>query len=123
MIGLPGETEQTMKDTINFILEIKPTMAKLSILMPLPGTPIFERWDNQGLIVSKDWSNYIFHLPEKVYNHPNLEWDKINKYYQLFYRKTMLGPSFLFRRFIRDIKQRELFIDAYYFLKTLKFGW
>lgn len=123
MIGLPGETEETMKQTTEFVLEIKPTLSKLSILMPLPGTPIFEEWDKQGNIISKHWPDYVFHLPEKVYSHPNLDWEIINKYYSLFYRKVMLNPEFLFRRFIRDIKKGELFYDVYYFLKTLKWGW
>jgi len=123
MIGLPGETEETMKKTIDFILEIKPTISKLSILMPLPGTPIFEEWDKKGYIISKNWKDYIFHLPQKVYNHPNLDWNTINKYYNLFYRKVMLNPRFLFSRLVRGIKKGELFIDVYYFLKTLKWGW
>jgi len=123
MIGLPGETEETMMQTIDLMLEIKPTIPKLSIVMPLPGTPLFEDWDKKGYIISKDWSNYIFHLPQKVYNHPNLDWQTINKYYDLFYRKTMLSPGFLFRRLVRDIKTGELFIDIYYFLKSLKWGW
>ena len=118
MIGLPGETEETMKDTINLIREIKPSFPKLSILMPLPGTPIFEEWDKSGNIISKDWPNYVFHMPGKIYNHPTLDWKTINKYYALFYRRTMLNPEFLLRRFIRDIKTGELLIDAYYLLKT-----
>ena len=122
MIGLPGETEETMQDTINFALELK-TLPKLSILMPLPGTPIFEEWDKKGYILSKHWPDYIFHRPHKVYKHPNLDWETINKYYNLFYRKTMLNPGFIWRRLIRDIKTGDLFYDAYYFLKTLKWGW
>jgi radical SAM superfamily enzyme YgiQ (UPF0313 family) len=122
MIGLPGETEETMQDTINFALKLK-TLPKLSILMPLPGTPIFEEWDKKGYILSKHWPDYIFHLPHKVYKHPNLDWETINKYYNLFYRKTMLSPGFIWRRLIRGIKNGDLFYDAYYFLKTLKWGW
>lgn len=123
MIGLPGETEETMMQTIDFVLELKPTVPKLSILMPLPGTPIFEQWDREGYIISKNWPDYIFHLPEKVYNHPNLDWETINKYYDLFYRKTMLNPEYIFRRVIRGVRTGELFTDVYYFLKSLKWGW
>ena len=123
MIGLPDETEETMQQTIDLMLEIRPTIPKLSILMPLPGTPIFDEWDKKGIITSKFWPNYVFHLPQKVYNHPTLDWETINKYYKLFYRKTMLNPGFLFRRVIRDIRTGELFWDAYYFIKTLKWGW
>ncbi|MBS3079630.1 radical SAM protein [Candidatus Pacearchaeota archaeon] len=123
IIGLPDETEETMKQTIDLILEIKPTLAKVSILMPFPGTPIFEEWSKSGNIISTHWTDYVFHMPKKVYNHPNLKWETINEYYALFYRKVMLNPEFLFRRFIRGIKNGELLIDTYYFLKTIKYGW
>lgn len=123
MIGLPGETEETMMQTINFMLELKSTVPKLSILMPLPGTPIFEEWDRDGYIISKNWPDYIFHLPQKVYNHPNLDWKTINKYYNLFYRKTILNPEYMFRRALRDVKTGELLTDLYYLLKSLKWGW
>jgi radical SAM superfamily enzyme YgiQ (UPF0313 family) len=123
MVGLPDETEKTMRDTINLMLEVRPSLPKLSIMMPLPGTPIFDEWDKAGCIISKHWPDYIFHLPHKVYNHPNLSWEMINKYYMLFYRKTMLNPGFLFSRLARDIKTGDLPYDVYYFIKTLKWGW
>ncbi len=42
MIGLPGETEETIEETIRFVKRIEPTTVSFGIMTPYPGTPIFE---------------------------------------------------------------------------------
>lgn len=41
MVGLPGETESTFKQTVRFVKEIDPTIATFGILTAYPGTPLF----------------------------------------------------------------------------------
>ncbi|MCH2663166.1 hypothetical protein MK139_02415, partial [bacterium] len=38
----PGETDQTIEQTIDFIKDLNPTTVTFGILTPFPGTPIFE---------------------------------------------------------------------------------
>ena len=124
MVGLPGDTEETMQDTIKFAKEINLDLPKCGILMPLPGTPVFEDWDKKGLIKSRDWSKYIFHAERSsVYKHPNLEFDVIRKYYDKFYRELYLSPRFIARRLWRGLKTGDVFFDIYYFLRTIPYGW
>jgi radical SAM superfamily enzyme YgiQ (UPF0313 family) len=42
MIACPDDTEQTVKETINFILKINPTIITMGICTPYPGTELFE---------------------------------------------------------------------------------
>ncbi len=42
MLGMPGETEESLKRTVDFILELKPTTATFGICTPYPGAPLFE---------------------------------------------------------------------------------
>jgi len=42
MLGMPGETRDTLKQTIEFAKKIKPTTASFGICTPYPGTPLFE---------------------------------------------------------------------------------
>lgn len=123
MMGLPGETKESMQKTIDLMKEIKPTLPKVSILLPLPGTQLFEEWDRKGLILTKNWEDYSFHSKKRIYKHPNLTDDEIYFYYKKFWKELLLSPEFLLRRLIRDIKEKELFWDIYYFIKTIKFGW
>lgn len=120
VLGLPGETEKTMQDTINFAKELKLDFAKTSILSLFPGTPIYEKWEKEGRILSHNWSDYIFHAAGKLaYNHPNLSPETIWKYYNKFYRKFYLNPRFILNRFFKGIKNGRIFKDIYYFLKMI----
>lgn len=124
MVGLPQDTEETMQDTINFAKELNLDLAKAGIMMPLPGTPAFNDWDEKGLILSKDWSKYSFHeTTSPVYQHPNLTYKTIRQYYDKFYRELYLSPKFILKRFWRGLKTGDIFWDIYYFFKTLPYGW
>lgn len=80
MFGLPNETEKTMQDTIDFAKSLDIDLAKFAITIPYPGSPLYNLWDREGCITSKDWKLYLNHNNiEKVYNHPDLEWEQIKK--------------------------------------------
>lgn len=42
MIGNPGDTVDTIKRTIDFVLELAPTTATFGICTPYPGTPLYD---------------------------------------------------------------------------------
>lgn len=118
MFGLPGETEETMQKTINFAKELDPDYTKVSILLPLPGTPLYHDFEQQGYIKAKDWSLYNQHDPSGVYNHPNLDWQTINHYYGLFYRRFYLRPRTVWKQYRKDALSPRLFYDFASVLKT-----
>lgn len=119
MIALPGETEDSMRKTIDFAKKLEPTVAKVSVTLPLPGTPLFDEWDKLGYIKSKNWSLYNQHDPSKVYNHPDLEWETIMDYYNNFYREFYLRGSYILRRLKKDIFNFNYLIsDMRYFIST-----
>lgn len=121
ILGLPGETEKTMQDTIDFAKELKLDFAKAGIVSPFPGTPLFEKWEKEGRILSHNWSDYIIHATKKlVYNHPNLSHETIWKYYKKFYRKLYyLNPYFILNRLFKGIKNGRIFKDIYYYFKII----
>jgi len=57
-LGLPGETKQTIEKTINFIRETKPDSLQFSFATPFPGTEYFQYMEKEGLLLSRDWSDY-----------------------------------------------------------------
>jgi radical SAM superfamily enzyme YgiQ (UPF0313 family) len=119
MLGLPGETERTIRDTINFAKELKLDIAKFNITIPLPGTRLFDEWDRLGLIKTKDWSKFNFYSPYyELYEHPTLTREGINKYYKKAYRSFYFSPSYLMRRFLRGIKEGILLRDIRLFFQT-----
>ena len=112
MIGLPGETEKSMQDTIEFAKQLPLDLAKVSILIPLPATPIYEEWDKRGILKTKDWNKFCFYSsPAAVYDHPDLSWEKIMKYYDKFYHEFYFRPSFLFKRLKQSAKNKTILDD------------
>lgn len=112
MIGLPGETEKTMQETIDFAKSLDLDLCKMSITIPLPATELFEELDRKGLIKVYDWTKFKFYsTPSDIYNHENLSWDTINKYYAKFYREIYLNPRFMLKRIKNGIKNGTLIDD------------
>lgn len=55
MIGMPGETRETIDETIRFLLDCKPIIGWPSVLYPLPSTRVYEEAKHSGTLQG-DWS-------------------------------------------------------------------
>ncbi|MBI4243930.1 MAG: radical SAM protein [Planctomycetes bacterium] len=118
MLGLPMDTEESLKKTIAFAKKLAPTFAKATVTVPFPGTRLFEEYDRQGRIKSRDWSKYNFHSIKEIYEHPNLSMGMLDLYYNKFYRSFYLSPSYLLRTFLKSLKEGTIFYYVYYGLQT-----
>lgn len=58
MFGLPGESKESIRRTIDLALGLEPTSVQFSIATPFPGTRYFEELEKKGLLISKRWSDY-----------------------------------------------------------------
>jgi radical SAM superfamily enzyme YgiQ (UPF0313 family) len=68
MIGLPWETEQSIKDTLEAIKKIKNAAITYSIFTPYPGTDAFNYCEKQGLVDKNyDASQYNHQSPENCF--------------------------------------------------------
>jgi radical SAM superfamily enzyme YgiQ (UPF0313 family) len=64
IIGLPGETERSVQDTLDFINEIEPFYTQFSFCTPFPNTDTYDWFKSRGLLRTEDWSQY-FPLAER----------------------------------------------------------
>jgi radical SAM superfamily enzyme YgiQ (UPF0313 family) len=108
MFGLPGETEKSMQRTIDFAKELEPTIAKFNVVVPLPGTELFEQWQEN---LSTEWGKYGFHMGLEMLNSPELDRQTVREYYDKAYREFYWRPSYVIRQFIRSLKNRTLLAD------------
>ena len=118
MFGLPDETKETMEKTIRFAKNLQLDYAKVTILVPFPSTPVYDEFKKSGYIKTDDWSKYNFHTASKVYDHPNLDWKTLERYYHKFYRSFYFRPNYILKRIWKDIKRGRFFITIKYFIKT-----
>lgn len=96
MLGNPGETEDTLKQTINFAIELKPDLAIFNITTPLPGTEMYKWAKENGYLLDMTWSEYDH--ANVVMRLPTISPAKIAYYYKTAYRKFYIRPFYLFQR-------------------------
>ena len=68
VFGFDHDTPATLYKTVDVIKECEIDTPDIMILTPLPGTPLFDRLDKEGRILTRDWSRYTF---EDVVFRPN----------------------------------------------------
>ena len=62
MIGFPTETKQEIENTINFALELPLTRAIFAKVTPLPGTELFDLWEEKYSETGKvDWKTFNYY--------------------------------------------------------------
>jgi len=118
VLGLPADTEASMEKTIDFAGKMMPTYVKSSVMCPYPGSRIFQQYEREGRIKTRDWSKYNRHKMGDIYEHQYLDAPVLKKYMDLFYRRFYLNPRFLWMRFLKSVKEHTFWRDVYYGLKT-----
>ena len=111
MFGLPDEQESDMKKTIKFAKKLRPDVAKFSITIPLPSTPLYEDWKAKGYILTNNWDDYGFYTEKKIYEHPNLPLNILTKYLNQSYRAFYFSPGYIIRKFFNSLKEGTLIED------------
>lgn len=87
ILGYPGETRETLKQTIDFVHKLEPDDAWLCIATPYPGTMLRALIENMGWKISNDWNKYD--TGHVVFENPELPAEEIldarKKFYNSFY--------------------------------------
>ena len=56
--GLPGETEETIRRTLEFASEVDPDSVQFSIATPYPGTTYYDMAKASGMLMARDWTDF-----------------------------------------------------------------
>lgn len=70
IFGFDQDTPDIFDLTLEKLYEFELDVLEVYILTPLPGTPLFERLDKEGRILTKDWSKYS--LTQVVFKPKNM---------------------------------------------------
>lgn len=109
MIGLPGDTVETVKQTIDFAIELNPDRALFCITTPFPGTALYNESVEKGWIEEgSDWGDFTLHTGTKFRN-DNLSAEQIQELYAKAKRRFYLRPRYIVESLKRLVKNpREL---------------
>jgi hopanoid biosynthesis associated radical SAM protein HpnJ len=102
-IGHPGETHETIENTIRFAMKLDPKTMQVSMSHPYPGTEFFNYLEKHGYFVTVDMTDELGHqLPN--FEYPGLSREEIVKAVEDFYARYYFRPRIIFR-----IVRRALF--------------
>lgn len=69
ILGLPGESMETMQETRRWILEHRPDRVQVGRLIPFPGTPLFKNIQNYDIKVEHNVDDDWFYMGRNDMNH------------------------------------------------------
>ncbi|MEA3336827.1 MAG: radical SAM protein [Chloroflexota bacterium] len=107
IIGLPGDTRETMQDTIDFAIELDPLIANFSMMTPYPGTVVYETVKQQGNLLVTDWEDYVFFEQKARFEMGDMTAELVEEMYRKAYRQYYLRPGPISRR----MKSKDFWVN------------
>lgn len=108
IIGYPGETVDTINQTMEFIRKTKPDDVYICVATPYPGTQLYEQIKSLGWSICENWDK--FDTTTLVFSHPWITADVIKefrqKFYDSFYSFSYVVKHFFSRNFYSRIMAR-----------------
>lgn len=125
MIGLPGETEEMVWDTIKLNRRINPSRSAVNIFYPYKGTKIGDSCFEKGLVNESIYSGFSNERRETVLNFPEDYKKRLLYYYENW--ESFVYPHNYGKRLLQFLKKtviwgylRKLKRFIYRFLKRVK---
>ncbi|HHY43135.1 MAG TPA: radical SAM protein [Thermoanaerobacterales bacterium] len=97
IIGLPGETYETVKKTRRLINEIKPEILQVSVASPFPGTEFYDWCVENGYLVTDDPNDYLDEdgHQKSIIRYEDLTEEKITEEVNSILKEYYLSPTYV----------------------------
>ncbi len=107
VVGLPGETRETIKQTIAFAKEIDPDTLQVSIASPYPGTELYQQALDNGWFVTSDLVSQCG-VQQASLQYQDLTKQEIFDSVETFYHQFYLRPKPVMRILWTMMKDKEV---------------
>ncbi|TKJ41601.1 hypothetical protein CEE37_03280 [candidate division LCP-89 bacterium B3_LCP] len=114
VLGLPGETKETLHKTYNFACSLDLDYAQFYCASPWPGSEFYRMAKAENWLASDNWDDY--EQDKSVTNYPGLSAEEITRFRNRATRRFYLRPKIIWRTMTR-MKSPEEFMN---FLRMLK---
>ncbi len=108
VLGMPGDTRQSIEKTINFVKSLNPSYAVFSLATPYPGTDFYVKASKQNLIKVNDWSKYTLLSP--VLETVDCSLEELKNLQKKAFKDFYLRPSYIIR---------QAWMDGFVIIKTV----
>ena len=105
VFGADFDTLQVFDDTDEFVNKYEIDIPDPYVLTPYPGSPLFDKLDKEGRILTRDWSKY--NLERVVFQPKNMTPEELEVNTKLLHDKWLKFPS-IFRRMLKSAKNGRI---------------
>jgi len=99
MLGSPGETAESIRNTIAFAKKSGIQLAIFNITTPYPGTPLYREFLSRNALLHQNWD--LYNRAEPVLKLDTLTPREIKDFYRKSYREFYLRPFFILRHILK----------------------
>jgi radical SAM superfamily enzyme YgiQ (UPF0313 family) len=127
MIGLPKETRETIRKTIDFAKKLNCTYAMFAITMPFPGNKLYDEAIKSGLITLDDtWDKFVYSgvgvggIQAPVLTTNSLSAADLKYWAKRAYKEYYFRASYILNKLvgIRNLKDLKMNYNGYKMLKN-----
>ncbi|MCB0309290.1 MAG: radical SAM protein [Bdellovibrionales bacterium] len=99
VLGLPGETRETMRKTIDFATGLGLHTLQFSAAMPFPGTAYFDYTQQKGYLHTTDWNKWLDPQGEQtgIISYPGLTREEVQSGVDEGLKKFYFRPMYLIK--------------------------
>jgi hopanoid biosynthesis associated radical SAM protein HpnJ len=124
ILGLPGETEKTIEETIRFACELDLDTIQVSLAAPYPGTQLYDWLVGNGYLNEGGSLVSAEGFQDVMVNYPDLPSGRIFAGVERFYRKFYFRPRYIARQVARMVvdrsERKRLLSEGRQFLRFLR---
>lgn len=99
VLGLPGDDEEGIMQTIDYVIELDPDYASFNIMTPLLGSQLREEWERSGIIDPDVYETQD--STRASLEHLDISPDRLLSLRDLAVRRFYFRPSYMVRRLLR----------------------
>lgn len=101
LFGIPEETLEEMRKTVELALELPIDRAQFNNFMPLPGSELWDKLTSEDKVKDTDWDRFFVH--DVAYTDENIKAEDIKRLQRMAYLKFYLRPRIIWN-IIQEIK-------------------
>jgi radical SAM superfamily enzyme YgiQ (UPF0313 family) len=106
VLGLPGSSEEGMRKTVDFLLELDPDYASFNIMTPLLGSKLRAQWEELGYIGPEEYD--IQDSTRAAFGHLGISPEHLTKIRDDAIRRFYFRPSYLLKRLRYSNSMRQI---------------
>ncbi|MDO8647822.1 MAG: radical SAM protein [Candidatus Diapherotrites archaeon] len=110
VFGMPGETKETIQQTIDFAKELNVDFVQFSVAQPYPGTEFYNYLKKNKLLEFKEWEDYLDDegCITPIFEYPNLKKEEMEAMLKKAYKNYYFRPAYILKAIGQRLTNAEL---------------